>query len=168
MKYYWDTKLLGSAVLRAWEQVWANTCHTQNGKQCDLINYLKPSATWSAILCCRVLVRLALSCWSRRSRDPLEANSMTNIRGRIPAASKDIKLGWWRWQSTTSSCKSPIISEWHHIGCYPSVSFLKHINSSSMVFSGWWDYSNLSVSLRFFVFSIFSGINSWFWNYISN
>ena len=78
----------------------------ENENSVTLINYLKPSATWSAILCCSVLVRLALSCWSRRSSEPLEASSITNIRGRIPAASKDIKLGWWRWQSTTSSCKA--------------------------------------------------------------
>ena len=105
MKYYQDTLLQGSAVLKVWEQVWAHMYYALNRKQHDLINYLKPSATCSTILCCSVLVRLVLSCWSRRSREPLEANSITNIRGRNPAASKDIKLGWWRWQSTTSSCK---------------------------------------------------------------
>lgn len=67
--------------------------------------YLRPSATCNAILCWRVLVRLALSCCSKRSKEPLEANSITNIRGRIPAASKEIRLGWWRWQSTTNSYK---------------------------------------------------------------
>lgn len=105
MKYYQDTLLQGSAILKVWEQVWAHIHYALNRKQHDLINYLKPSATCSTILCCSVLVRLVLSCWSRRSREPLEANSITNIRGRIPAASKDIKLGWWRWQSTTSSYK---------------------------------------------------------------
>lgn len=98
--YYW--KVLFS---KPWEEVEAHSCHTQSRKPHDLINYLKPSATWSAILCCRVLVRLALSCWSKRSSEPLEANSITNMRGRIPAASKDIKLGWCRWQRTTSSYK---------------------------------------------------------------
>lgn len=67
--------------------------------------YLKPSATCRAILCWSVLVKLALSCCSKRSRDPLRANSITSIRGRIAAASRDTKLGWWRWQSTASSWK---------------------------------------------------------------
>ena len=105
VKYYQDPLLQRSAVLKVWEQVWAHIHYTLNRKQHDLINYLRPSATCSTILCCSVLVRLVLSCWSRRSREPLEANSITSIRGRIPAASKDIKLGWWRWQSTTNSCR---------------------------------------------------------------
>lgn len=66
--------------------------------------YLKPSAICRAILCWSVLVKLALSCCSNRSREPFWANSMTSMRGRTAAASKDTKLGWWRWQSTTSSC----------------------------------------------------------------